>query len=171
MSGQDRHGNEHLDEMTCLLYVEGQLDHARAQEVSSHTEHCPGCRTLLHALERESRLLKRAMFEDEEPLPARLAVVPGRSARSLQWVWAVAFGLAATGVYALYTGYIEPWMQQLEQAGFGGTHPLWLLIFQGAVLKGWQSLLSLLAVPAIATLRGFLIVLLKRRVPRCSQVG
>ena len=171
MSDQDRHGNEHLDEMTCLLYVEGQLDHARAQEVSSHTEHCPGCRTLLHALERESRLLKRAMFEDEEPLPARLAVVPGRSARSLQWVWAVAFGLAATGVYALYTGYIEPWMQQLEQAGFGGTNLLGLLIFQGAFWKGWQSMLSLLEVLAMLTLGGFLVVLLRRRLRRGSALA
>jgi len=171
MSDQDRRWNEHLDEMTCLLYVEGQLDHARAQEVSSHTERCPGCRTLLHALERESRLLKRAMFEDEEPLPARLAVVPGRSARSLQWVWAVAFGLAATGVYALYTGYIEPWMQQLEQAGFGGTNLLGLLIFQGAFWKGWQSMLSLLEVLAMLTLGGFLVVLLRRRLRRGSALA
>ncbi len=29
---------QHLDEMTCLLYIERQLDRARAQEVSAHTQ-------------------------------------------------------------------------------------------------------------------------------------
>jgi len=44
-----------------------------AQEVSAHTQECAACRTLLRALERESRLLTRAMLEEEEALPARLA--------------------------------------------------------------------------------------------------
>ena len=48
---------EHLDEMTCLLYAERQLDRARAQAVSAHTQDCAACRTLLRALDRESRLL------------------------------------------------------------------------------------------------------------------
>jgi len=52
---------DHLDEMTCLLYAERQLDRARAQAVSAHTQDCAACRTLLRALDRESRLLTRAM--------------------------------------------------------------------------------------------------------------
>ena len=40
---------KHLDEMTCLLYIERQLDRARAQEVSAHTQECKTCRTLLRA--------------------------------------------------------------------------------------------------------------------------
>ena len=53
---------KHLDEMTCLLYIERQLDRARGLEVSAHTQDCAACRTLLRALERESRLLTRAML-------------------------------------------------------------------------------------------------------------
>src|ERR1700730_17725879 len=104
---------QHLDEMTCLLYIERQLDRARAQEVFAHTQECAACRTLLRALERESRLLTRAMLEEEEPLPARLDYFRARARQSMQWIWIVALGLAATGVYALYTGYVEPWQQQL----------------------------------------------------------
>jgi cytoskeletal protein CcmA (bactofilin family)/anti-sigma factor RsiW len=164
-------GMNHLDEMTCLLYLERQLDRARAQDVSAHTQGCTACRTLMRALERESRLLTRAMLEDEEPLPARLAKFQERAKRSLQWIWGVAFGLAATGAYALYTGYIEPWQQQLEQAGFGGTSLLGLLVFQGALWKGWQSMVTLLEVIALLTLAGFGAALFRRRMRRGSVLA
>ena len=52
--------DDHLDEMTCLLYIERQLDRKRGQEVAAHAQSCERCQTLLHALERESRLLTRA---------------------------------------------------------------------------------------------------------------
>ncbi len=162
---------EHLDEMTCLLYLERQLDRARAQEVSAHAQECGGCRTLLRAMERESRLLTRAMLEEEEALPARLAEFQERARRSMQWIWGVAFGLAASGVYALYTGYIEPWQQQLDQAGFGGSNLLSLLIFQGAFWKGWQSMISLLEVLALVTVAGVALVFFRRRLRRGSAVA
>ena len=161
----------HLDEMTCLLYIERQLDRARAQEVSAHTQDCATCRTLLRALERESRLLTRAMMEEEEALPARLAQFQERARRSMQWIWTVAFGLAATGVYALYTTYVEPWQKQLEQAGFGGSNLLSLLIFQGAFWKGWQSMSTLLEVLALLTVGGFAVAFFRKRLRRGSALA
>ena len=162
---------QHLDEMTCLLYIERQLDRARAQEISAHAQDCSACRTLLRALERESRLLTRAMLEEEEALPARLAQFQERARRSMQWIWGVAFGLAATGVYALYTGYIEPWQQQLDQAGFGSTNLVSLLVFQGAFWKGWQSMVTLLEVLALLTLGGFALAFFRRRLRRGSVLA
>ena len=162
---------KHLDEMTCLLYIERQLDRARAQEVSAHTQECAACRTLLRALERESRLLTRAMLEEEEALPARLAHFQERARQSMQWIWTVALGLAATGVYALYTGYVEPWQQQLEEAGFGGSNLLSLLIFQGAFWKGWQSMVTLLEVLALVTVAGFAVAFFRKRVRRGSALA
>jgi cytoskeletal protein CcmA (bactofilin family) len=162
---------KHLDEMTCLLYLERQLDRARGLEVSSHTQECESCRTLLRALERESRLLTRAMFEDNEPLPSRLAQFQEAARRSMQWIWGLAFGLAATGVYALYTQYIEPWQQQLQQAGFSGTNLLGLLIFQSAFWKGWQSMITLLEILALATLGGLGVMFLRRRIRRGSALA
>ena len=162
---------EHLDEMTCLLYIERQLDRVRGQQVSEHVQDCPTCRTLLRALERESRLLTRAMLEEEEPLPSRLAQFQERARRSMQWIWGVALGLAATGVYALYTGYIEPWQRQLEQAGFGGSNLLSLLIFQGALWKGWQSMATLLEVLALLTVGIFALALFRRRIRRGSALA
>jgi cytoskeletal protein CcmA (bactofilin family) len=162
---------KHLDEMTLLLYIERQLDRARGLEVSAHTQECDACRTLLRALERESRLLTRAMLEEDEPLPSRLAQFQERARRSMQWIWGVVFGLAATGVYALYTQYILPWQTQLEQAGFGGSNLLGLLIFQGAMWKGWQSVITLLEVLAMVTLAGLGAMLFRRRIRRGSALA
>jgi len=156
---------DHLDEITCLMYAERQLDRARAQAVSAHAEECAACRTLLRALERESRLLTRAMLEEDEPLPARLAQFPGHSGRSFQWVWGVIFGLAATGVYALYTEFIS-WAGRLEQAGLGGASLLSVLIEQGAFWKGWQSVIPLLEALAVLIVAGFGLLIVRRRISR-----
>src|SRR5215472_6699643 len=163
-------GMEHLDEMSCMLYLEGQLDRSRAMEVSSHTQTCPSCRTLLRAMEREARLLTRAMLEEEEPLPERIVAFHRRAQRSMQWIWMVVFGLAATAVYGVYTGYVEPWEQRLEVAGFGGSSLLSLLIFQGAFWKGWQSMISFVELLALLSAVGVAMVFLRRRIRRGSAV-
>jgi cytoskeletal protein CcmA (bactofilin family)/anti-sigma factor RsiW len=164
----DDHLNDHLDEMTGMLYVEGQLDRQRAQQVSAHAQDCPSCRTLMRALERESRLLTRAMLEEDEPLPARLAAFQQSARKSMQWIWGAVIGLAATGAYALYTGYVEPMQQRFEQAGFGGSSVLNLMIFQGAFWKGWQSMLTLLEVLALLMIAGSAVIFLRRRMRRSS---
>src|SRR6266478_8074536 len=162
---------KHLDEMTLLLYIERQLERTRGLEVSAHTQECDACRTLLRALERESRLLTRAMLEEDEPLPSRLAQFQERARNSMQWIWGLVFGLAATGAYALYTTYVYPWQQQLEQAGFGGSILLGLLIFQGAFWKGWQSMITLLEVVAMLTLAGIGVAFFRRRIRRGSALA
>ncbi len=162
---------KHLDEMTLLLYIERQLERTRGLEVSAHTQECDACRTLLRALELESRLLTRAMLEEDEPLPSRLAQFQERARRSMQWIWGLVFGLAATGVYALYTGYIQPWQEQLEKAGFGGSNLLGLLIFQGAMWKGWQSMITLLEVLAMLTLAGLGALFFRRKIRRGSALA
>src|SRR2546422_10227863 len=111
------------------------------------------------------------MLEEDEPLPSRLAQFQERARKSMQWIWGVAFGLAATGAYALYTGYIQPWQQQMEQAGFGGSNLLGLLIFQGAMWKGWQSMMTLLEGLAMGTLAGLGAMLFRRRVRRGSALA
>jgi cytoskeletal protein CcmA (bactofilin family) len=162
---------DHLDEMTCLLYAERQLDRDRAQAVSAHAQDCAACRTLLRALDRESRLLTRAMLEEDEPLPSRLAEFQERARKSFGWIWGVVFGLAATGVYSLYSYIVEPWQRQLADAGFGGTSLLNLLVFQGAFWKGWQSVTTLLEVLAMLTVAGFGVVLFRRRLRRGSALA
>jgi cytoskeletal protein CcmA (bactofilin family) len=163
--------NKHLSEIKLLLYVERQLDRESAQEVSLHTQTCTQCLNLLRALDRESRLLTRAMLEQDEPLPARLANFQLAVRRSMQWVWGVFFGLAVMGVYALYTGYIEPWEHQFEQAGFGSTNLLSLLLFQGAFWKGWQSMFTLFQGVALVALLGLVVFAFRKFLKRGSALA
>jgi hypothetical protein len=67
----------HFDEMACLLYLEGQLEPGRAREMTVHIKDCAACRTLLHALDRESHLLTAALTEDNESMPTRLLSTRG----------------------------------------------------------------------------------------------
>lgn len=163
--------NDHVDEMTLLLYVERQLDRDRAQEVSRHTQTCERCLTLLRVLDRESRLLTRSMLEQDEALPARIAEFRAHVKKSMQWIWGVVFALALLGAYALYTGYIEPWEQQFEQAGFGGTSLLSLVVFQGAFWKGWQSMFTLMELVAIISFAGFALFLGRKYLKRGAALA
>jgi cytoskeletal protein CcmA (bactofilin family) len=163
--------NKHLDEMTLLLYVERQLDRERAHEVSVHTQTCERCLNLLRVLDRESRLLTRSMLEQDEPLPVRIADFHAHVKRSMQWIWGVVFGMALLGVYTLYTVYIEPWEQQVEQAGFNGTSLLSLLFFQGAFWKGWQSMFTLVELVAMVSFAGFGLFLVRKYIKRGTALA
>jgi cytoskeletal protein CcmA (bactofilin family) len=163
--------NNHPDEMTLLLYVERQLDRDSAQEVSLHTQTCERCLTLLRVLDRESRLLTRSMLEQDEPLPARIAEFRAHVKKSMQWIWGLVFSFSLLGVYALYTGYVEPWEQQFEQAGFGGTSLLSLVVFQGAFWKGWQSMFTLVELVAIISLAAFAFFLARKYLKRATSLA
>lgn len=167
----DQNTTKHLDEFTLLMYVERQLDRDAAQEVSLHTQTCTRCLTMLRALDRESRLLTRSMLEQDEPLPMKLAEFQEQVKRSMRWIWGVVFGLTALGIYALYTGYIEPWEQRLEQAGFGGSNLLSLMVFQGALWKGWQSMFTLVEFVALASVAGFGVFAIRKYIRRGTALA
>jgi cytoskeletal protein CcmA (bactofilin family) len=157
MSGND----SHFDEMTGLLYLEGQLDAGRAQETAQHLADCAACRSLLRALERESDWLRESMAVDDEPIPARLTVIPGHNAA--QWIWLATLGLMAGGAYTLWNGLVEPWYAQAQQAGFTQGNILTMLFFSGAFWKGWDAMRSPMEFMAAATLGIVAFWLLRRR--------
>lgn len=159
----------HFDEMTCLLYLEGQLERPRALELSSHAQGCAECRALLRALEGESRLLARALVEEDEAVPARLLAPQVREATP--WAWIVSYGLAAAGAYTLWTGIVEPWRQQLSQAGFGESNLLTLLFFRGAFWKGWESMANAVQFLALTTLGILVFGLLRRTWRRWTTIA
>src|ERR1700722_2970699 len=59
----------HFDEMTGLLYLEGQLEAETETEVSTHLSSCAECRSLLQALQKESIWLKEALAGENELIP------------------------------------------------------------------------------------------------------
>jgi cytoskeletal protein CcmA (bactofilin family) len=159
----------HIDEVTCLLYIEGQLERDRAREVSSHAAECAGCRELLRAMQLEGTWLREALAFEEESVPARLLAPPERSAPP--WGWIVSLALAAGGAYTVWSGIIEPWQAQAARAGFTQGNLLTMLFFSGAFWKGWDAMRSLMEFLAMATLGITVMWLLKKRLRRFTAIA
>jgi cytoskeletal protein CcmA (bactofilin family) len=159
----------HFDEMACLLYLEGQLDPARSRELAEHVEECASCRDLLHALESETTLLSSALTEDNEPMPARLISEQGRSLPS--WVWTLAFGVFAAGVYWFWTDGIGPWFDQLSNAGFGGTDMFSMIVFSGAFWEGWGDMIDAMQIGALILVAIVAIAWIRRRLRRSVAIA
>jgi anti-sigma factor RsiW len=159
----------HFDEMACLLYLEGQLEPPRAREMSAHINGCAACRALLQALERESRVLAAALIEDNEAMPARLLSARGWGLPS--WVWTLAFGVFTAGAYWLWTDSIDPWLQQLSNAGFGGTDLVSMLVFSGAFWEGWSYMIDVMQVAALVIVGITAISLIRRRLRRSATIA
>jgi cytoskeletal protein CcmA (bactofilin family) len=159
----------HFDEMTGLLYLEGQLDNDHAEQVRAHSSSCADCRGLLRALQTESVWLRASLEADDEPVPARLVQAPQHGGPP--WGWLSALALSAGGAYTLWTGFIEPWQAQAAQAGFTQGNVLTMLFFSGAFWKGWDAMRSLTEFLAVATLGLVVMWLLRRRLRRMMTVA
>ncbi len=158
----------HFDEMTALLYLEGQLEPERAREVSAHARECGQCRELLGALEREGVWLRQALEAEDESVPARLVEAPERGT---PWGWIAALGLSAGGAYTVWTGIIDPWRAQAAQSGFTQSNLLTMLFFSGTFWKGWDAMRSLTEFLAMSTLTIVVSWLLRRHWRRLTTAG
>jgi anti-sigma factor RsiW len=159
----------HFDEMAGLLYLDGQLDPARAREMAAHVSECPSCRDLLHALQHETAMLSSALAEDTEPLPARLLGERARPTPS--WIWTLAFGTFAACAYFLWLDGIGPWINQLSSAGFGGTDLFSMIVFSGAFWEGWSDMIDAMEVGALIVLALVAIGWIRRRLRRSVAVA
>jgi len=159
----------HFDEMACLLYLDGQLDAPRSRELAAHADQCAACRSLLRALERESRLLTGALTEDNEPMPARLLDSAGWAMPS--WVWTLAFGMFAAGAYWLWTDGIGPCVDQLSNAGFGGTDLLSMILFTGAFWEGWGDMIDVMDIAALIVVVIMALGLIRRHLRHTVAIG
>ena len=156
----------HFDEMTVLLFLEGQLDAEHAREVKHHAASCSSCRALLSALEGEGVWLRESLAAEDESVPARLVAAPQRG--GAPWGWLTALGLGAGGAYTLWTGFIEPWQAQAEQAGFTQGNLLTMLFFSGSFWKGWDAMRSSMEIMAMAALGLVVMWLVRRRFRRAT---
>ncbi len=159
----------HFDEMTGLLYLEGQLDAGHASEVSAHLGSCAACSELLHALEMEGVWLRQALIVDDESIPASVVAAPERGAA--HWGWIAAFGLGLGGAYTLWSGFVEPSLAQASSAGFTQGNLLTTLFFTGAFWKGWDAMRSLMEFMAVATLGTVAIWLLRKQLQRFTAIA
>jgi cytoskeletal protein CcmA (bactofilin family) len=163
------HSEGHFDEMTGLLYLEGQLDAGRASEVSAHLHSCGLCKELLHALETEDAWLREALAAEDESIPASVIAAPQRG--TAHWGWIAAFTLGTGGAYTLWSGFIEPSLTRASQAGFTQGSLLTTLFFTGAFWEGWDAMRSLMDFLAVATLGTVAIWLLRKQWQRFTAIA
>ena len=102
--------------MTGLLYLEGQLDADRAQEVSAHLASCAACSRLLRALERKTSGCEKRSLRRRSRCPRVCS--PRRSGHDATGDGSRRSGLGIGGAYTLWSGFVEPWLAQAAQAGF-----------------------------------------------------
>jgi cytoskeletal protein CcmA (bactofilin family) len=169
MSPSDDLFASHFDEVTGLLYLEGQLDESRAREVRAHVASCAVCSQLLRALESETVWLQDALTVDDEAIPARVLAVPQRG--GTHWGWIAAFGLCAAGLYTLWNGLVAPTFAQASQAGFSQGNLFTMLFFQGAFWQGWDTMRNMTELLAAATLAGVAIWLLRKHWLRFTAIS
>jgi cytoskeletal protein CcmA (bactofilin family) len=169
MSPSDDLSASHFDEVTGLLYLEGQLDDGRAREVRAHLASCAACSELLTALNKESVWLRDALTVDDEPIPARVIAAPRPS--GTHWGWIVAFGLCAAGLYTVWNGLVAPAFAQASQAGFSQGNLFTMLFFQGAFWRGWDNMRNMTELLAAATLAGVAIWLLRKQWLRFTAIS
>jgi putative zinc finger protein len=160
----------HFDEMTCLLYLEGELDAPRAEELRAHAAACESCGAMLRALERESNGLASAFTEVDEVLPERLAALDGNPSPA-RWAWLLAFGLGGAAAYVVWAGLISPLWDAISQAGFGGSTVVSALVFNGAFWKGWNPMIDTLQTAALIALGIFAFSWLRLRLRRGTAVA
>jgi len=158
----------HFDEVTALLYLEGQLDEEHARDVAAHVASCAPCSQLLRALQSETVWLQESLMAEEEPIPARLVAAPERG--TAHWGWIAAFGLCAGGLYTVWNGIVAPAIANMSQAGFSQGNVLNMLFFYGAFWKGWDAMRSLTELLALMTLGGLGIWLLRKQWRRFTPI-
>lgn len=169
MSASQSPLGSHLDEVTALLYLEGQLDQERAREMATHIASCLVCGQLLHALERESLWLREALTTDDESIPARVIAAP--QGTGTHWGWIAAFGLCAAGLYTVWNGFVAPAFARASQAGFSQGNVFSMLFFEGAFWQGWDTMRNMTELLALVTLAAVAIWLLRRQWHRLTAIS
>lgn len=127
----------HFDELTYLRYIDGQLPAARAVEIRSHLDACTRCRGLVDGLEHETLLLRDALTEADEEIPARM--LPA-SSKDLSWVLLGLTGLAVLGLYTLWNGIVMPWLDRLQTIGVDRETFVTVVLFKGVFWEGWMKM-------------------------------
>ena len=117
-------------------------------------------------LQKENIWLQQALSGDEESLPARLREAPGQAEARFPWGWAIGLGVAATGIYTLWSGIRGSVADASFRAGFNQGNVLTMLFFSGAFWKGWDAMQSMIEFLSMASVAVVVLGMLRRRLRR-----
>jgi len=127
----------HLDELTLLRHIDGELENPRLDEAEAHLRACAPCRGRRDGLARETHVIVAALREEEGELPASLR--PAKQGE-LSWAFLLVSALAVSGFSTVYSRLIAPWWAELQGLGLGGDTVATTLFFRGLLWGGWSDM-------------------------------
>ena len=147
----------HFDELSCLLYLEGELDPSQALELAAHAERCHSCHELLASLEGETRLLQRTLIEEQlepAPLAEPAATIPA-------WLWTTCLLSIAGGGVTLWLDWIRPLLQGMSGYGIDGVGLVSSTAFDVFFWRRWATLGQTLEAVAVLAIGMMLLSVLR----------
>jgi len=127
----------HYDELSCLLFLDGQMESEPALELAAHVEQCQRCHRLLTALEREARLLSSTLTDVVEH-PAPLTETPRLHPAFPLGTWIAVFCLTAIGGFAFWAWVAAPWLQMIAGAGWNLRELFGGALFESVFISSWN---------------------------------
>ena len=154
--------------MTCpsaeiwTAYADDEPPRAELQELEAHLAGCPDCRSLVHGLREENRLLARALDEVPNAATQRSVALPG-----------VAVGVGTLVAITAGLHFASGWLADLSQEAPAGLvdgprivlgllfETVFYLLREGASML--ESIVATVLVPGLIVLGGFVALSLRRR--------
>ena len=130
---------KHLDELTLLRMVDGELSSERHSSTRTHIVDCAPCQAGYESLKTETELLRATLREDEEPLPEAF-----RAQGGLFWFLAATLVLAGLGVSQFWSWFVDPMLRGMDRVGIDGQSLFTTVVIRGLLFRGWTNMLTTL---------------------------
>jgi hypothetical protein len=135
---------KHLDELTFLRMVDGELPSDRRASTRAHIVECATCQAVYESLKTETELLRATLREDDEPLPEEL-----RPSGNLLWFLAAALLLAGIGISQFWNFLVDPMLRGMDRVGVDGQSLFTTVVIRGLLFRGWTNMVSTLTQVAL----------------------
>ena len=130
---------KHLDELTLMRMVDGELSSERHSSTRTHIVECAACQAVYESLKTETELLRTTLREDDEPLPEAY-----RAQGGLFWFVAATLMLGGLGVSQFWSWFVDPMLRGMDRVGIDGQSLLTTVVIRGLLFRGWTNMISTL---------------------------
>ena len=130
---------KHIDELTLLRMVDGELSSERHSSTRTHIVQCAHCQAGYESLKTETELLRATLREDEEPLPETF-----RAQGGLFWFLAATLVLGGLGISQFWSWVVDPMLRGMDRVGIDGPSLFTTVVIRGLLFRGWTNMVSTL---------------------------
>ena len=129
--------SKHVDELTIMRLTDGELSAAGEARVRDHLLECATCQAAYEGLKAETQLLRAAVRQHDEALPAHLR--PRH--RDWSWLLVAVISLGTLGFSTLWTSVVQPALDNMRSVGLDGTSVATSVLIRSLLWRGWTDML------------------------------